>query len=283
MKFILKIIGLVLFYLFVVFGAAYAAFPFDNEEREQAIWNYEVDFSLPKNIAPKNIAVLIAPHHLVADRQINRAFAFVAASRKNIPPRRVILIGPNHFFRGSGQVITTSVNWQTNYSELAADTDFIRLLTSKNFAKEERDILEGDHSITALLPFIGRFFPDAEFVPLLMREPMKRQDAENLGNFLAQNLTKEDLIIASIDFSHYAPKEVADTRDALSIQALRSLDTDFFEKKIEADGRQILMALSLYLKNRGHTKFHLLDHTNSAVLTGNLADPNATSHILGYY
>lgn len=287
MKLFLKIMGLVSIYLVVVMGGIFVSFPdlsdafLKNDSAE--IYGYEVGAAIPKNVLAKDISVLIVPHHLVADKQIQDGFAHVAAVRRNLKTQRIILMGPNHFFRGKAKVITDHRNWHTNYGELAADKNFIELMAQQNFANFEENILERDHSITALLPFIERFFPDAEFIPLMVREPMKRKDTEALAQFFHQNLTDTDLIIASIDFSHYFSKEIADEHDEKSLEVLRSLDVDFFEKKIDADGRQILMILGDYLRLRGHTKFSLLAHTNSAVLMANPNETSTTSHFVGFY
>jgi AmmeMemoRadiSam system protein B len=287
MKVFLKIIGLVFLYFTVVVTGLLVSFPELSEAILKGgsgeIFGYELDKTLPFGIPEKDISVLIVPHHLVADKQIRDGFAHTAAARRNLKTRRIILMGPNHFFRGKAKVITAAQTWRTNYGELAPDSDFIQHVTQQNLAALENGILPRDHSITALLPFIERFFPDAKFVPLLVREPMKRSDTKLLADFFHQNLTPEDLIIASIDFSHYFPKEVADAHDRESLTALQTLDIDFFEHKIDADARQILMVLGDYLKQRGHTKFTLSAHTNSAILMSNPHETSTTSHFVGYY
>lgn len=231
----------------------------------------------------KNIPVLIVPHHLVADRQIQDGFEALAAARKKNPPKRIILMGPNHYFRGKAGVITASHNWNISEGDIAADTAFINLMAKKNFAALEEGILEGDHSITALLPFVKRFFPDASLVPLIMREPMPRENAKKLAQFFYENIGPETLLIVSADFSHYFPKEIAEAHDKESLAALQSLDIDFMEKKMDVDARQILTTVAEYLKLQGGAKFTMLFHTNSADLTANPREKSTTSHFVGLY
>lgn len=233
----------------------------------------------------KSVSVLIVPHHLIARDYIENGFREVKALNDvaGKPIRRIVLMGPNHFFRGKNTVITVSKNWDSDNGILQADKDFIRSITTKNYASEEENILEQDHSITALLPFIEKYFPEASFVPLLVREPVKHDEAKKFGDFFAGELGPETLIVTSIDFSHYFPKEIADQHDKESIEALKKLDFDFFAYKIDADSPQILMVISEYIRKKGHYEFVMLSHTNSAELGGNLKEPSTTSHIVGYY
>lgn len=281
----LKISGLVSFYLVVVTASVFLTWPASGSAvtGNEKNYSYKVDAEISQNIPQKAVSVLIVPHHLVADKQIQGGFAYVAAARKNINTKRIILMGPNHFFKGQSSVITTDRPWQTNYGEIAADSDFINLMANRNLISQGKEIVEGDHSITSLLPFVEIFFPQADFVPLLMKEPISQQNAKILAKFLAENLDDETLIVASIDFSHYLPKEIADAHDKESIKALQTLDSNFLANKIDADSPHILTVLEKYLKLRGHIKFTLLHHTNSAELTGNLREPSTTSHIIGFF
>ncbi|MEK7172279.1 MAG: AmmeMemoRadiSam system protein B [Patescibacteria group bacterium] len=265
-KICLKIACLTSIYLLVVISSAFFAFPSVEAQ----------------NNGKKDIAVLIVPHHLVAKDYIARAFEYVSKNRETVPDR-IILMGPNHFFRGEGKTISTTVSWQTPYGEVKPDKDFIKKLVLFNFASEEKNIVEGDHSITNLLPFIKQFYPNALLVPLLMREPFTAEHATAFGKALAEYLDEKTLIIASIDFSHYLPKKVADEHDEESIKALYNLDFEFFHKKIDADSPQILMILARYLEKTGYKKFNLLSHTNSAILTGNPDEQSTTSHIIGFF
>ncbi len=231
----------------------------------------------------KNIPVFIVPHHLVADKQIRDGFAYIASAWKNNPPKRIILMGPNHYFRGKADVITARHNWNTNDGDITADTAFIDLMAKKNFAALEDGIVEGDHSITALLPFVKRFFPDASLVPLLMREPMLRKNTDKLAQFFHEQLGQETLLIVSADFSHYFPKEIAEEHDRQSLIALQNLDMIFMEKQMDVDARQILMVVAQYLELKGNAKFTMLFHTNSADLTANPREKSTTSHFVGFY
>lgn len=265
-KICLKIICLTSIYLLVVALSAFLAFPVAGA----------------KETAKKDISVLIVPHHLVAKDYIARAFEYVSKNRENIPDR-IILMGPNHFFRGQGKIISTTVPWQTPYGEIKPDTDFIKKLVLFNFASEEKNVVEGDHSITNLLPYIKQFYSEAKLIPLLMREPITAERATAFGKALAEYLDEKTLIIASIDFSHYFPQKIADEHDERSIKALYNLDFDFFQKEIDADSPHILMVLTRYLERTGYKKFNLLSHTNSAVLTGNPNEESTTSHIIGFF
>ncbi len=238
------------------------------------------------NSAPNSApSVLIIPHHLVAEEQLKESLKKVAKLRTdtNATTKRIILLAPNHFFRGHGKVITEHRTWSFTKGTVKQDTSFINNLVNQNLAELEGRILENDHSITAPLPYIYAQFPDALYVPLILREPMTNYETDQLAKFLVTQTTTDDtLIIASIDFSHYLPKVTADLHDEETLTALANRDTAFFQKKVDADSPHILTILAKYAIQKNE-HFTLLSHTNSADLMKNPNEISTTSHIQGYF
>ncbi len=240
-------------------------------------------------LAPANTlsapSILIIPHHLVAEEQLKESIKKIAQLRKEkgATTKRIILLGPNHFFRGHAKVIAEHRTWPLSKGTVQQDTAFINKLVQQNLTRLEEKILENDHSITAPLPYIHAQFPDALYVPLLLREPMTTSETDQLANFfVTQTITDDTLIVASIDFSHYLAKFNADLHDEATLAALANRDTIFFQKNVDADSPHILTALTRYAIQKDEY-FTLLSHTNSADLMKNPRELSTTSHIQGYF
>lgn len=263
--------GLIITTLIVVF---YAYQKFSKSESQSI---------RPETLSPPSI--LIIPHHLVAEEQMKESLATVAKLRKEkgATTKRIILLAPNHFFRGHAKVIAEHRTWPLSKGTVKQDAAFINALAKQNLLEFEEKILENDHSITAPLPYIYAQFPDALYVPLILREPMTTNETDQLAKFLVTQTNPNDtLIIASIDFSHYLPKATADLHDAETLTAFAKRDTTFFQEKVDADSPHILTILTKYAIQKDE-HFTLLSHTNSADLMKNPKELSTTSHIQGYF
>ncbi len=97
---------------------------------------------------------------------------------------------------------------------------------------------------------------------------------------LAQKITaasaslKRDIrIVASSDFSHYIPEKVARDQDLFAIQALESLDTGEFYRRIasrniSACGYGPITAMAAACRSMGAREARLLNYTTSGDGTG---------------
>src|SRR3989344_9618852 len=74
-----------------------------------------------KNIDPQKpkdkITGITVNHHLLAANLVAQEFSLVETNQ----PIPVVLISPNHFFRGEGRIITSRYDWQTPYGVLRTD------------------------------------------------------------------------------------------------------------------------------------------------------------------
>lgn len=240
--------------------------------------------SAPKEVVPAKtesdtpVATLVPHHDLVKDKRAE----VLKDAGKVIQPETVVLLSPNHFNAGHGDFLTTSRTWELSTGQIAPDSASIGALTEAGLVTEDEAAVRGDHGITNLLGDLKTSFPQAELVPILLRQDAAREKTEQLADALAKNCTSPSrLLIASVDFSHYQPAALANLHDRLSERALITADEDIAWRS-EVDSPQSLLTLIRFAKAQNASKFTLKYHTNSGQIA-NSRDAETTSHIMGWY
>ncbi len=175
----------------------------------------------------------ILPHHLVASPMIARFFTALKteeADLKTSPaanPETIVVLAPNHKRIGDEPLHTGAFSWETPFGLLAADEGMVDDLVLSLKAGVNPTLLEEEHAIAALIPYIRHTFPEAKIVPILIHGNMDREDCRALSKFLVRKaLDKPCLILASIDFSHGLNPEEALTRDETTQRVIEARDYD---------------------------------------------------------
>jgi AmmeMemoRadiSam system protein B len=111
----------------------------------------------------------IVTHHLLADSLIAPFFSSISAAK----PELVFVIGPNHKRVGQKKINTGRWDWQTSFGVLEADDEAIKSLIDSCDAGENFELLEAEHSISSLVPYIKYYLPDVKLVPILLHGTME--------------------------------------------------------------------------------------------------------------
>ncbi len=235
-----------------------------DEKRFKLSLNTELDTRMEE----EQIIGGVVPHHLLADKMIADFFR-VASVRQ---PKTVIVVGPNHTGAGVSKVHTGSWNWITPFGILEADEEITSYLVEARIADTSFELMENEHSISAIVPYVKYFMPDAKIIPILVSGTYSLEEAKYLGKLLA-SLTKEKecLFIASVDFSHYLSLEEANKMDAITKKALEErnivqisyMDNDYM------DSPGSIITLLAAMDEAEVYKQKMLGHSNSALITGN--------------
>jgi poly-gamma-glutamate synthesis protein (capsule biosynthesis protein) len=220
----------------------------------------------------------IVNHHLLAPNLIAEVLSAVSSKE----PITVVLISPNHFFAGRGQVISSLYDWQTPYGVLESDKNLIGKLRDARLVNIEEGPFEKEHGISNLVAFIKKTLPNARIVPLIVKDTFSFQAGDIFAENLNEVLPRNSLIIASLDFSHYLPSSAADFHDEKSLAVLSSLNYEGI-KFLDIGSRPALRIFLKYLGLRGAEKFSLLNHSNSAKIVGDEKMSETTSYITGFF
>lgn len=162
----------------------------------------------------------IAPHHEVAEKMILDFYEQLSAIASE--PKRVILLGPDHFNSGKTPVTLCGADWETPTGTLSADrtlSDF--LLDSKTAARQD-EIFRREHSITVHIPFIHKYLKNAVILPLIIQSRATDIQILTLRKQLLSFLQEGGVLLLSMDFSHYKTPNEADAEDRKTISSIKN-------------------------------------------------------------
>jgi len=229
-------------------------------------------------VADEKIYGGILPHHLMVEDKIAAFFTGI----ENNDYETIILIGPNHFLSGKSDIITSQAKWATPYGELMPDLDLTRNLNDSGSASIEENPFINEHSISGLVGFIKKNFPNARFAPIIVRPETTTKESEQLAQVIKNNIDADKtLILASVDFSHYQPVAVADWHDEKSRNVIENFSFNQVNN-LEVDSPASIYVLLKYLELVKAQNSKLIFATNSGKLI-NKPDEPTTSHNFYYF
>jgi len=202
----------------------------------------------PKKILGK-LRALTVPHAGYIYSGLTAAFAYKALGIAK--PKRIVLFGPSHHDYLNG-AYGFDEKWETPLGIVPA-------------AKSRLEVIKNDreHSLEVQLPFLQKVLADFEFVPVIYGEA----DAKEIAQIAEELSSKDSVIIASSDLSHYLPYEEAKQADNSTIGSILALDLEKFLKIGDACGKIGIAAL-IILARKNKWRPILLDYKNSGDTSG---------------
>ncbi len=214
----------------------------------------------------------IVPHHLVAADMIADFFQTLAKE----PPHTIVVIGPNHRRIGLSGLHTSALDWVTPFGVLEADEGLTTALIDELKASQNDALMELEHSISSLIPYINYYMPQTKIVPILLHGNYSLEDSAKLGKFLAKAIKSDEgiAVIASIDFSHYLDTDTANRMDEITLQAIKSRDTLAIIKmnNDNLDSPPSILSLLSVMDEMDAKGPDVIGHNNSYGITGISAD-----------
>jgi len=141
-------------------------------------------------------------------------------------PKRdtVVILGPNHHGRGAPVALSRD-SWMTPLGAVSVDLELADALAGTIIDHDET-AHRYEHSIEVQIPFLQNRFGSFKILPIAMGlqdEETAEEVGEELGRAISA-LHRNATVIASSDFSHYEPQDVARRVDAKLIEAILNLD-----------------------------------------------------------
>jgi len=199
------------------------------------------------------------------------------------PKDTYIIFGPNHSGRGSDFAYSSDL-WQTPLGELSPDTElFENIMTRTDLIAEDSAAHSFEHSIEVQLPFIQWTAPGAKIVPIAARYgdiSDLREIAGAVGSAVKE-MSRDVVIVASSDMTHYESREEASRKDKKAIQKILDLDAEGLLEVVEKDNISMCGYIStvimiLTVKELRARKGTLIKYTDSGEVTGDI------SQVVGY-
>lgn len=239
-----------------------------------------IESLLDEKAKKEDVIGLISPH---AGYMYSGPVAGAVISRVKFKDTFIIM-GPNHTGRGKPFSIMTQGVWSTPLGEVEIDTELAqKILSMSHFLQEDAAAHEYEHSIEVQIPFLQYFKPDIKIVPIIIAYANGDIYTE-IGQALAraiQELSREAIILASSDMTHYESQETAREKDDAAIAAVLDLDeTELVNRvnqlNISMCGYAPAVSLIVAARALGATVAELVRYQTSGDTTGDY------SSVVGY-
>ncbi|MFB6202845.1 MAG: AmmeMemoRadiSam system protein B [Halorhabdus sp.] len=222
-----------------VAGQFYAGTAQSLREQVTGSYTHPIGPGRVPDVVPGSPSVngLVAPHAGMpySGPIAAHAYAALAASGQ---PETVVIVGPNHTGIGAPVALPGHGRWRTPLGTLSIATALRDTLADRTDATIDERAHAREHAAEVQLPFLQERFDGVEILPISLR----RQDAETaraLGTAIASASDEGTVVIASSDFTHYEPHDVALERDKLALAQIRAADPDGLVETVDAEGLSV--------------------------------------------
>lgn len=219
----------------------------------------------------------IVPHHLLAAPLVS---AFFQGLRQSEQPRTVVIVGPDHERQARAAIVTSKQSWMAPDGRVDVDQRLVRTLTQGGLASIDEALIQREPGVYTPVSFIRRTWP-ARVVLIALRSDAEAPLLDRLAAALVQSLGPDDMVLASVDFSHYKDLAGAAADDAVSFSVIREGQADA-ALHIAADSPPAISLLLRFVARRG-LQYQELVHSNSAELAGNLTQTSITTYLTSYF
>lgn len=242
----------------------------------------------PKKLAQVNksgarqVVGLVCPHagYMFSGAVAANAYYELAQDGK---PDTVVILGPNHTGYGSALSLMNEGVWRTPLGDVEVDGETANQIVHETRLVDVDDAAHRfEHSIEVQLPFLQFLYgSEFKFVPVCF-QMQDLASAVEVGNALVKVLaSKNAVVIASSDMTHYEPQGNAATKDKAALEAVEKMDEKRFYSIIEtqnvtACGYGPIAAVITAAKGLGAKEAKLLCYKNSGDITGDY------SSVVGY-
>ncbi len=224
----------------------------------------------------------VVNHHVLASDLLQRFFASIDQVRPDV--RRIILISPDHYKRGTSPISVGTMDYVTRSRIVRVDLPIVGRLRMSGVALGDRELFEHEHGIGALIPFLAEAFPRATVVPLVVRADIADKDTQRFGTRLVDFLDDGTLVIVSSDMSHYLSEKNALQHDLRTTSWLNTRDRESVANASDDftdNGPALAMLFSLFEALKIAPDFQLIDHSISTAYGGDRH--RTTSYISGVW
>jgi MEMO1 family protein len=231
---------------------------------------------------PRRLAGLICPHAGYMYSGPVAASAYFELAKDGLPDT-VVILGPNHTGYGSALSLVREGSWRTPLGEVTIDSEVANAILKETSLVDADELAHKyEHSIEVQLPFLQFLYGSAfKFVPICFQ--MQDFDSSlEVGRALVEVLdTKNAVVIASSDMTHYEPVKTASAKDQAALKSIVEMDAKGFYQTVEkqnitACGYAPITSLITFADGINVKDAKLLSYHNSGDVSGDY------SSVVGY-
>lgn len=232
-------------------------------------------FGAPVHVSERSLTSpvgLIAPHAGYAYSGPTAAVGYRQLASLG-QPKWAIVLGANHTGLGRPISLARAGIWRTPLGDAPIATELADRLVAAGLEVADEAFLH-EHSIEVQLPFLQFLFgAKIPFVPIcVMLPPLSELIA--FGEAISQVIRDEPgVVVASSDFTHYQPEEVARRIDHEAIERILALNVEGFyrrlvEERLSICGGGAITILMTIARKLGWNDTQLLSYATSGDVTG---------------
>jgi AmmeMemoRadiSam system protein B len=231
---------------------------------------------------PREVIGLVCPHagYMFSGAVAANAYYELAQDGK---PDTAVILGPNHTGYGSALAVMNEGVWRTPLGDVEIDGETANQIVQETRLIDVDDVAHRfEHSIEVQLPFLQYLYgSEFKFVPVCF-QMQDLSSAVEVGKALVEVLaSKNAVVIASSDMTHYEPQGNAAAKDMAALKAVEAMDEKQFYSIIEtqnvtACGYGPIAAVITAAKGLGAKEAKLLCYKSSGDVTGDY------SSVVGY-
>jgi MEMO1 family protein len=236
--------------------------------------------SAPHKAIPGNILGIVSPHAGYIYSGLTAAAAYRSLAGKSY--ETVVVVSPSHRELFAGVSVYPGEGYRTPLGTIPVDAELRDALLALCPLVRASGAGHGDeHAIEVQLPFLQETLGSFALLPLVMGE-QRREVCLQLGACLGSLLgSRNALLVASTDLSHYHASRVADAMDRVIVDDMERFDyeqlmTDLESGTTEACGGGPTVAVMAALHRGGARRMDVVHHCNSGDITGD------TRSVVGY-
>lgn len=218
----------------------------------------------------------IVSHHLLANIDIGHFFAEFSDQAV----KRVVIIGPNHYYPNDASFISTTRGYETPFGAVDIDVEMVNELVASGVLTVSPEKIEEEHSISSLVPYVAAYFPQATLVPIIVSARPTEAELTDLAAYLSAIDSVDTIVVASVDFSHHLYSNASRLHDARTITALTSFDYTSL-LNAEVDSPDSLYVLLKYLESKGAQNL-TVQSQNSAKIFNQYDSEDVTSYVFAH-
>jgi AmmeMemoRadiSam system protein B len=225
----------------------------------------------------------VAPHHdLALDMIVEFYREIKGSSGAKRDVRRVWLFAPDHFRRAKRWAAVCPSDWTLSEGSISADRGVVRALGGMSIVETDSALFSREHGVTLHIPLIARFFPRASVVPIVLRPDIPDVALLMLRGKIRELMDDGDIIILSMDLSHYKTPEAAEIEDGRALEVLLAM-RPLAASSIDADARRAASLVLTLLRDRGARRGELIKRSDSSSILGRRVESGTGYATVIYY
>lgn len=234
------------------------------------------------NPASGEIFMLISPHAGYGFSGQTAAFGYKLIKNKNY--KTVIILGTSHHQAFNGAALYKEGSFTTSLGEIRIDEEFVKSILDKNpEVFQDEAAFSNEHSIEVQLPFLQKVLPESlvteggGIVPVVIGD-CSLEGCRKIALLLKEAIgqRKDVLVVVSTDLYHGYDFNEADSVDEFTLGLIKKMDYQGLyyalrDGKAQACGGFATVVALNMASQLGSQNVEVLNHTNSARVTGKLA------------